>query len=57
MNSVSFFQDKEQYLLPNHIQWARNTAYCQHSHGATGQPNTPKQFAEPARVRVTAQAS
>ena len=31
---------------------------CQHSHGATGQPNTPeKRFAEPARVRVTAQAS
>jgi len=30
----------------------------QHSHGAIGQPNTPeKRFAEPARVRVTAQAS
>ena len=30
----------------------------QHSHGATSQLNTPeKQFTEPARVRVTAQAS
>ena len=28
----------------------------QHSHGATGQPNTSKKwFAEPVRIRVTAQ--
>jgi len=31
---------------------------CQHSHGATGQPDmSEKRFAEPARVRVTTQAS
>jgi len=36
--NVSCFQDKEQSLLTNHMQCARNTAYCSAAQYLSSQP-------------------